>query len=153
MASVRNSIIEAIVERCADIAIAEGFQNDVKGAFRFDLSGVRLAQVPVCYVTWNRDEPTGEFANGRTRRRLSVTVAGIGTEETYGEATADEWSDSIAADIERAILADESLGGLSMEISVVAAQPGGIEIDQPNYGAAVEFSVLYEHALGEPTVP
>lgn len=148
--SVREQILGAIVTELSGMSVANGFENDFPGGVhRFQRAGAALANPPTIVVTLiqdQKDNASETLVSGRLEVAVEVFAVDAGD---LGESTG-AYIDSLAQDVEKAIGADSTLGGLASFAFVDHIRPFGLIDGVPFVGVACRVVVQYRHLRGAP---
>lgn len=143
------SIKEQIVQKiCGTIALIPW----VKNVQRLKQAGIQFADVPFVIVTQGDDLLEAVQTRPWTTRRAEV-VASIIFRQTdpLDLRSADEVLNGYGSDVEAAVMADRSVGGLAIEMKPPEWLEIEIESDVPHVGVAMRFGVVYRHLRNDPT--
>jgi len=142
MAILRQQIIDALKTRLAEISKAHGFYTD-SGAHVFEWKSRKWESrdLPGINVTDPSQADDDSFTEDRglTRHTLTVTI----------EVACGSGSDSpadirkAAADVEKAISNDQTLGGLAEDISSIGSEMGVVQDESIIAGITMTINVKY----------
>jgi len=142
MATVRDSVVDAVETRLAAIQVSGGYRTDLGGRLRtWQTTPPDWSDLPVLLVSDPTDE-MGKPAYNLVRHTLTTTVEALLPGGT-ALATLREY----AADILEAVGADPTWSGLAIgtRATTVEIDPG--EINRVNAGVAVTLEIEFETAL------
>ena len=148
--SVREQLLKRIVTDLEAMSTGNGFENDYPGGVvRFSRAGAALADPPTVVVTLIQDQKDhGSSALVSGRLEVAVEVFAVDAGDLV-ESTGS-YIDTLAQDVEKAIDADSTLGGLASHAFVDHVRPFGLIDGVPYVGVACRVVVQYRHLRGDP---
>lgn len=150
--SVRESIIANIVTALGSVTTANGYSNTLASVQRFMQTGLAVATVPTAVVNWDDERKSnGPVERAMCTLGVSVDVWAVHDQEAVSGSTAT-LVDSLAADVEKAVMTDPTRGGYARECEVVSVTPFRLAEGQPFVGATVSLTITYAHDLADPYV-
>lgn len=149
--SVKERIMKHIVERLQTVSLANGYANDIASVQRYHLEGLNLNTVPVLYVREGDDTVNREkFTLPAVARQLEVYVTVLHRPAVGETRSGDEVLGSLCRDVERALMADATQGGLAIRTHNPDWMEVAIEDDLPHLGKALLFMIDYRHHYQNP---
>jgi hypothetical protein len=155
--SVHEQIMKQIQATLEGITIANGFGHTMVSVQRFLQQGQTLAETPVCVLLEGEDSVKQEGplagAYSLTSRTMMVSVVAIHQEDTETDArSASEVMNAIVLDIQKALQADPTRGGLALDTSEIGVGELNSDEGQPEIIQTVAFSISYRHRRTDPTI-
>jgi len=148
--SVREDIIANVATALGNVTTGNGYNNTLASVQRFQQSGLTVATVPTAVVTFvNESKETGPDFRSTCELEVSVDVWAVHDTDAVSGDTAT-LVDSLAADCEKAIMADTSRGGKARDCAVRAITPFRLAEGQPFVGTMLSVSISYAHEAGDP---
>lgn len=151
MDAIKERIIKQIVGTLGQIAIANGYANDIASIQRYQLSGLVEEAVPVLYVREGEDLVMRE-KNTRpyVHRQVEVYVSIIHRPGQSDTRAGEEVLTSIGADVERCVMADPTRNGLAIWTHNPDWWEAALENGLPSLGKALRFTIDYRHHFQNP---
>ena len=135
------------------VTTANGYGNQLQSVQRFQQDGQQLADVPLVVLMEGGDDVDDERPIELTSRALTVSVVVIHRQDTAVDSrSASEVMNSLIADIQKAMQADETRGGLA--IHTIEQGVGEIDVQEgePELMQAISYRILYRHRRVDPTI-
>lgn len=148
--TVREQIISNIATALGNITTGNGYENTLQSVQRFMQDGLSVADVPTVVVTMEEERKSLGMTD-RADCNLMVTcdVYAVHDQGSVSGSTA-ALVDSLAADVEKAVMADTTRGGLARTCEVESVIPFRLAEGQPFVGATVSLRITYTHDAGSP---
>jgi len=149
-ASVREQIIANIATALGDITTGNGYENTLVSVQRFMQGGLTVAQVPTAVVNFE-DERKSQGPTERADCELSISIDlfAVHDQDVVSGSTATV-VDSLAADVEKAVMVDPTRGGLARTCEIESIHPFRLAESQPYVGATVSVRIRYQHSITDP---
>lgn len=149
--SIKERIMKHLVSRLETISLANGYANDIASVQRYSLAGLNLNAVPVLYVREGDDTVDRQkSARPAVARQVEVYVTVLHRPAVGETRSGDEVLGSLCRDVERALLADPTCGGLAIWTHNPDWMEVAIEDDLPHLGKALLFTIDYRHHFQNP---
>jgi len=134
------------------ITVANGFANTLTAVER-TLQRGQTTQPPMAYLLEGDDDVVDEAPLGYLSRQLQVGVVLLVQQDDDIDArSASEVMNSLIADVQKKIQADERRDNLATLTEETGVGPVQIEEGQPVLSCAVGYRVHYRHSRLDPTV-
>lgn len=148
--SVREQIIANIATALAAVTTGNGYENTLASVQRFMQSGLTVAQVPTAIVNFDEERKSqGPTDRADCQLSISIDIWAVHSEAVVSGSTAT-LVDSLAGDIEKAVMVDPTRGGLARTCEVDSIHPFRLAEGQPYVGATVTVRITYTHSLSDP---
>ena len=149
--SIREKIMKNIKTVLQTITVGNGYSNTILSVQRFIQSGHKLLDVPVILIS-EGSETAEDKAPNLTMKTLSVYLAVITRQdETIDTRSGAEVMNSIVADVEKAMVADFTRGGNSIDTKIISSDPIDVQDGEPELGVLMQFEIIYRHGRTDPT--
>lgn len=153
--SIQEQIVKKVATAMAGIKSTDGYGNTVASVQRHNQSGVVLEAVPV--ILLQEGECVLDTVNSPypwTQRRLELYVIAITRQDETAQSpdtrSGGELLNSLMADCERALLADQTWGGLAIRTEPPAYLEVELETNMPHLGKALRTEIIYRHLRHDP---
>lgn len=148
--SVRETIIANITTALGNVTTANGYNNTLASVQRFMQDGLSVASVPCAVVNFEQERKTvGPIDRVTVDLEVSVDVWAVHDTTSVSGSTAT-LVDSLAADVEKAIMQDTSRGGNARDCRVDTVVPFRLTEGQPYVGATISLRIMYVHDISNP---
>lgn len=108
--------------------------------FRAPRRDIPTELLPAVLIYSHSDVPVDPMADQRYPHERAYTLR---VELRVAERVEDDATDALAADVRRAVLTDDTLGGVAMHTSWANQQWDGVENEIPESGTALDFTFHY----------
>jgi thioredoxin-like negative regulator of GroEL len=123
----------------------------VKSVQRMNQDGIVWADAPFVTVAQGDDLVEAIQTRPYTTRRAEIMVTTIIRQTDVGDVrSAEEILNQYGADVEAALMADLSLGGLAQEIKSPDWLEREVESKEPHVAVAMRFAIVYRHLRHDP---
>ena len=148
--TVREQIIAGIATDLATITTTNGYENTVVNVQRFMQSGLSVADVPCVIVNFDEERKNqGPSDRAECDLRVTVDVWAVHDEDSVSGYTAS-LVDSLAGDVEKAIMSDTTRDGFARGCEIESVIPFRLAEGQPFVGATVSVKITYTHDISNP---
>ncbi len=149
--SIRESILENIKTTLQEITIANGYNNTLVSVERWKQRGNNIRLVP-CVVVNAGPEEKQPRPNPQVTSKLSVFLDVYMRQDDTDTTNSDTVINSLALDIEKALMIDYTRGGYAEETNIINIVPFESLEGQPIFGIIFELEIIYKHLLTDPAV-
>jgi hypothetical protein len=155
--SVHEQIMKQIQTTLEGITVGNGYGNTLVSVQRFNQGGQSLAETPICMLIEGEDsvDQEGPFAGAYslTSRTMTVSIVAVQRQDLETDArSASEVMNGLVLDIQKAMQADFSRGGLAIDTREIGVGEMNVEEGQPEIVQTVGFRVMYRHRRTDPTI-
>jgi hypothetical protein len=155
--SVHELIMKQIQATLEGITVGNGFGNTFASIQRFNQGGQSLVDTPICVVLEGEDnvEQEGPLAGSfsLTSRTMTISVVAVHRQDLETDArSASEVTNSLVQDIQKAMQADSSRGGLAIDTREIGVGEMNAEEGQPEIVQTVGFRIAYRHRRTDPAI-
>lgn len=152
MDSIQEQIIKKVADALNGITIANGYQNTINSVQRYRASGVDLANMPTILVKEGDCAPElAKSAYPHIQRRMELfVVVCVSHDEAADSRSGGEILNSLVADIETALSANQTWDGLAILTMPPEYLTIEIEAVTPHLARGLRFEILYEHVRSNP---
>jgi len=148
--SVREDIIAHIATALGNVTTGNGYENTLASVQRFQQAGLTVATVPTAVVTFvNETKDIGPDFRATCELDVSIDIWAVHDTDAVSGDTAT-LVDSLAADCEKAVMADTGRGGKARDTAVRSITPFRLAEGQPFVGSVLSVTVFYAHAADDP---
>ena len=134
------------------ITVENGYANTLNAVERLLQAG-QSSQPPMAYVLEGDDDVISEAPLGYLSRQLSVGVVLVVQQDDAIDArSASEAMNSLIADVQKKMQADERRGDLAVNTVETGVSPVQIEEGMPILTATVAYRLSYRHSRLDPTL-
>lgn len=148
--SVRENIIANIATAVGNVSTSNGYNNTLASVQRFQQAGLSVATVPTAVVNFDQERKNvGPADRVDCQLDVSIDVWAIHDTDAVSGSTST-LVDSLAADIEKAVMSDTSRGGYARDCYVESVTPFRLAEGQPYVGATLSVRIAYMHQLDDP---
>lgn len=149
--SIKELIIKNRVAALTGITTANGYDNTILSVQRRMQGGQSFRLTPMLLLAQDAEDKEGEATEPLTRKKLLLVVSIVTRiDEVTDARSADEVLNSLAADVERAWMADWTCGGYALNSDYEGSGQLDVMEGQPEIGMFVMFSVSYRHKTKDP---
>jgi len=152
MDSIQEQIVKKIAQAMTLITIANGYQNTINSVQRFRASGVDLANMPALLIKeggCSVDLAQSSFPTVQRRLELFLVLC-VGHDEAVDLRSGDEVLNSFIADIESALGANQTWGGLAIMTLPPEYLTVEVDTETPHLARGLRTEVIYEHVRSNP---
>lgn len=148
--SVREDIIANIATALGNVTTGNGYENTLASVQRFQQTGLTVATVPTAVVTFsNETKEVGPDFRATCELDVSIAIWAVHDTDAVSGDTAT-LVDSLAADCEKAVMADPGRGGKARDTAVRSIAPFFLAEGQPFVGSVLSVTVSYAHTADDP---
>jgi hypothetical protein len=134
------------------VTTSNGYENTLASVQRFMQTGLTVASVPTAVVNFDDERKS----NGPADRATCTLSVSIDVWAVHDTASVSGYTatlvDSLAADVEKAVMQDTTRGGNARECEVTSVVPFRLAEGQPFVGATVSLTITYVHDIADPYV-
>ena len=148
--SVRESIVANITTVLGTVTTGNGYENTLASVQRFMQDGLTVATIPTAVVNFESERKSiGPADRSTCDLNVTIDIWAIHDTDSVSGSTAT-LVDSLAADVEKAVMQDTSRGGNARETEVESVSPFRLAEGQPYVGATVSLRITYVHSISDP---
>lgn len=150
--SIKERIMQNVVEALSTISIANGYENDIASIQRQGLDVLSLKDVPLLYVFDGEDLVMRDKKTfPHTYRRLELYVSVAARPDSNVESRSGSTVlNSLLSDVERCLMADRTRSGLAIGTDSPDWMEAAFEDDMPHLAKALRFTIDYRHDHQDP---
>lgn len=150
MTSVREQVVQAVVDRLNTISVSSGYANDPPTGWvgRYTLAGLAapIDEESAACTVWRADETVRQVANNVEQCSMRVVVEVAVSNET---PTIDALLDSYLTDVERAISSATELGP-AMEWVVQGSSLEVVAEGKSEHRGEIRLDLVYQRLRDDP---
>jgi hypothetical protein len=147
--SVRELILSNLETVLSGITTVGGYENDIASVQRWKQRGNPLKDVP-CIIVTAGPEDKKKGPNPLVTARLKVYLELYSRQDETDANATDTILNSILKDIEKALYADVTRGGVAVDTDVQEVVPFGAEVGNGHSGLIIGVEILYRHLATNP---
>jgi hypothetical protein len=145
--TIREQIIQAIVALLAGCTL----NGSAVKVTRYRVDSVQPEEIPLFNVAIDAESAT-ELTQNSCMRTVTLSVwAAVAAADSTDTDSIDAVADPMTAYAEQKIMADPTLGGLTLACNFRSAAWQNVAADLDYCGVRMVFEVMYQTALGDPT--
>lgn len=153
MESIKERIMQHILTALGTINKQNGYSVDIQSIQRYRHTGLNLVTVPLLHVREGDDLVLREKkCFPLVHRQLEVYVSYIDRPDQTETRSGDEILTAAGADIEKALLADPTRGGLALFTENPDWMEAVVSDDEPHLAQAFRFLIDYRHHQKDPAI-
>lgn len=143
--TIKTQIIDHVISTCNAIASGATYTRTVKTASR-DMVVLNNLKAYDCVCVERTREVKRLLCANVTQVQLTIWLWALCQDSDTGTAT-----DALAADIEKALMADETRGDLAISTRIMSTEDESLTEVAERLGAVlIEIAVLFQHKDGDP---
>ena len=148
--SVREQIIQDLATAVGNVTTGNGYNNTLVSVQRFLQGGVSVASVPTAVINFSEETKTvGPTDRVTNNLYVTIDIWAIHDESQVSGSTAT-LVDSLASDVEKAVMQDPTRSGLVRNCYVESVRPFSLEESGSFSGATLALRLEFMTDLRDP---
>lgn len=148
--SQRENIIANVVTALGNVTTGNGYNNTLVSVQRFQQDGLSIASVPCAVVNFDQERKTvGPLDRVTCTLDIGIDVWAVHDPASVSGSTAT-LIDSLAADVEKAVMQDTSRGGLARDCYIETVSPFRLTEGMPVVGQSIRLVCIHVTDISDP---
>ena len=148
--SQRENIIANVVTALGNVTTGNGYNNTLVSVQRFQQDGLSVASVPCAVVNFDQERKVvGPLDRVTCTLDIGIDIWAVHDPVTVSGSTAT-LLDSLAADVEKAVMQDTSRGGYARDCFIETVMPFRLTEGMPVSGMSLRLTCTHVHDISDP---